>query len=164
MTSIDHQPNPAPSRYGALVVFLALTLGVGALGSIATASNVATWYATLVRPGIAPPNWIFAPVWTTLYILMAIAAWRVWRIAGTRSRPMALFAVQLVLNCAWSFIFFAAHRIGAALAELLVLLVLVAWTTLAFARVDRTAGWLFVPYLAWSTFAAFLNAEIWRLN
>jgi tryptophan-rich sensory protein len=164
MTSVDRQPGPARGRYGALVVFLGLTLGVGTLGSIATASNVATWYAALTQPSFAPPNWIFAPVWTTLYIFMAVAAWRVWCISRTRSRPLALFAAQLVLNCAWSFIFFAAHRIGAALAELVVLLALVAWTTLSFGRIDRMAGWLFVPYLAWSIFATVLNAEIWRLN
>ena len=161
---MSDQASNTSGRYGALIAFLVLTLAVGGLGSLATMPAIPGWYAGLHKPSFNPPNGIFAPVWTTLHILMAIAAWRVWRIAGMRSRALALFAVQLVLNCAWSFIFFGAHMIGAALAELLVLLVLVTWTTLAFARIDRLAGWLFVPYLAWSTFAMLLNAEIWRLN
>jgi len=161
---VDHAPDRRHGRYGALVVFLGLTLGIGALGGIATSSNIAGWYATLNRPDIAPPNWVFAPVWTALYVLMAIAAWRVWRVAGTRSQPMLLFAIQLVLNCAWSFIFFGAHQIGAALAEVIVMLGFIVWTTLSFRTYEGTAAWLMAPYVAWVSFATILNAAIWRLN
>ena len=101
-------------------------------------------------PSFAPPNWLFAPVWTTLYVLMAVAAWRVWRIAGTKSPEMAAYAVQLVFNFAWSAIFFAAHQIGLALVEICVLLVLILATTILFWRRDRLAGLLFLPYLAWT--------------
>lgn len=164
MTFVDHAPDRGHGRYGALAVFGALTLGVGALGAFATEPQIAGWYATLAKPDFNPPNWIFAPVWTLLYILMAVAAWRVWRIAGTMSRPMLLFAVQLVLNCAWSFVFFHFHMIGAALADIGALLVLVLWTAASFARRDRIATWLLVPYGVWVAFATLLNASIWELN
>jgi len=164
MTFVDHAPDRRHGGYGALVVFLGLTLGAGALGGIATSSNIAGWYDTLNRPGIAPPNWVFGPVWTMLYILMAVAAWRVWRVAGTRSEPMALFAIQLILNCAWSFIFFGAHEIAIALAEVIVLLAFIAWTTLAFRRFDTPAAWLMAPYIAWVSFATALNAAFWQIN
>jgi tryptophan-rich sensory protein len=164
MTFIDHAPDRGQGRYRALVVFLGLTLGVGALGGFATSANVQGWYATLNRPDIAPPNWVFGPVWTTLYVLIGVAGWRVWRTAGTWSGPMALFAIQLALNCAWSFIFFGAHQITAALVEIVALLGFIVWTTLVFGRRDRIAGWLFAPYLAWVSFATLLNAAYWRIN
>ena len=164
MAFVDHAPDRQHGGYGALVVFLGLTLGVGALGGFATSSAIPGWYSTLNRPDIAPPNWVFGPVWTTLYIMIGIAGWRVWRIAGTWSRPMALFAIQLVLNCAWSFIFFGAHDIGAALAEGMVLLVFIFWTAISFGWRDRIAAWLFAPYLAWVCFATLLNAAFWQIN
>ncbi|HEX4271277.1 MAG TPA: TspO/MBR family protein [Rhizomicrobium sp.] len=153
-----------PSKYRPLYVFLFLTLAVGALGSVATEPSIPTWYAGLAKPGFNPPNWLFAPVWTTLYILMAVAAWRVWRVTGTKSLEMTIFAVQLALNCAWSFIFFSAHQTGAALAELSLLWLTILATLILFWRHDRIAGLLFVPYLAWTSFAALLNHAIWRLN
>ena len=164
MTFIDRAPNQGHGQYRALVVFLGLTLGVGALGGFVTSSAITGWYSTLNRPDIAPPNWVFGPVWTTLYVMIGVAGWRVWRIAGTWSRPMLLFAIQLALNCAWSFIFFGAHQIGTALVEVVVLLGFIVWTTVAFARRDRIAAWLFAPYLAWVGFATLLNAAFWRIN
>jgi tryptophan-rich sensory protein len=164
MTFVDHAPDRGHGRYGMLVAFLALTLGVGAVSGIATAADIDGWYRTLARPDFTPPNWVFGPVWTILYVLMGVAAWRVWRIAGTRSRPMLLFAIQLALNCAWSFIFFRAHALVAATAEILVLLAFVIWTGLSFARRDRIAGFLFLPYGLWVGFAALLTASIQGLN
>jgi len=145
-----------------LFAILAATLAVGYLASLVTVPNIPGWYAGLHKPAFNPPNAVFAPVWTTLYVLMAVAAWRVWRKAGVR--PLGLYVVQLALNFAWSFIFFGAHAVGAALLEIALLFVAVAFTMRAFWRLDRVAGWLFVPYAAWVFFAGVLNAAIWRLN
>ncbi|HEX4303344.1 MAG TPA: TspO/MBR family protein [Rhizomicrobium sp.] len=164
MTFVDHVPGRHRGRYGALVLFLILTLAVGGAAGYATAPEIAGWYATLHRPSFAPPNGVFAPVWTTLYVLMGIAAWRVWRVVGLGSRPMLLFFVQLALNFAWSFLFFRYHRIDAALVEIVVLLLFIVWTAVSFARRDRIAGLLFVPYVAWVGFATALNAGFWSLN
>jgi len=157
-------PEDKRARYRPLLGFLLLTLAVGALGSVATEPSIPTWYAGLAKPGFNPPNWLFAPAWTALYILMAIAAFRVWRITGLRSREMTAWSLQLAFNCAWSFIFFAAHRIGLALIEMGVLWLLVLATLVLFWRRDRVAGWLLTPYLAWLSFAFGLNAAILRLN
>lgn len=148
------------------VVFLALCLGVSAIGAAATATSVGNWYRTLVKPAFNPPDWVFAPVWTTLFVMMAVAGWRVWRRDGLRRArvAMVLFALQLALNLAWSVLFFGMRSIGAALIEMLVLLLAILATTVAFWRRDRVAGMLFVPYAGWVGFAAILNAAIWRLN
>lgn len=148
------------------IAFLVLCLAVAALGGAATASSVGNWYPTLAKPAFNPPNWIFAPVWTALYFMMAVAGWRVWRSDGLRRARWALtlFALQLALNLAWSILFFGMHSIGAALIEIVVLLLAILATALAFWRRDRAAGMLFVPYAAWVAFAAVLNAAIWRLN
>lgn len=147
-------------------VFLALCLGVSAIGAAATATSVTTWYRTLAKPAFNPPNWIFAPVWTALYFMMAIAAWRVWRRDGLRQARAALtlFGLQLALNLAWSIVFFGMRAIGAAFAEILVLLLAVLATTYVFWQRDRVAGMLFVPYAVWVGFATVLNAALWRLN
>ena len=148
----------------ALLGFLLVTLAVGAAGSVFTQPNVDGWYATIARPDFNPPNWVFAPVWTALYALMAVAAWRVWRAGGFKTVAMALYFIQLALNFAWSFIFFSVHRIDLALDEIAVLLVFILATTAAFFRRDAIAGLLFLPYLAWTLFAAYLNYAIWLLN
>ena len=162
LDSADDDPKRAQRR--PLLFFVLVTLAVGALASVFTEPNISTWYAALIHPSFAPPNWVFAPVWTILYVIMAVAAWRVWRIAGTRSPEMGLYAVQLIFNFAWSAIFFAAHQIGLALIEISVLALLILATTILFWRRDRLAGWLFLPYLAWTLFAAFLNHAFWLLN
>jgi tryptophan-rich sensory protein len=156
----------SPARdLAALAGFVALTLAAGAAGGLATASSVDTWYPTLAKPAFNPPNWVFAPVWTTLYVLMAIAAWRVWRSGATAARlALGAWALQLALNLSWSLLFFGLQRIGAALAEILVLLAAIALTARLFWRIDRAAGALLAPYLAWVAFAALLNAALWRLN
>jgi tryptophan-rich sensory protein len=149
-----------------LVAFIVLCLAVGGVGSYATLPEIPTWYATLAKPSFNPPNWIFGPVWTTLYILMALAAWLVWRTAGWpgAAGALGLFLFQLALNLAWSFIFFAWHRLGLALVEVLVLLAAIVATALAFRRHSRLAALLLIPYICWVTFASLLNAMIWRLN
>ena len=164
MSFLDSSEDPKRAQRRPLLFFILVTLMVGAAGSVFTEPNIATWYAGLVHPSFAPPNWLFAPVWTALYVVMAVAAWRVWRMAGTRSLEMLAYALQLIFNFAWSAIFFAAHQIGLALVEIGLLLALILATTILFWRRDRIAGWLFLPYLAWTVFAAFLNQAFWALN
>lgn len=164
--SILDFPDDDPKRRNRrpLLFFIAATLAVGALGSAVTTPSIPTWYAGLIHPAIAPPNWLFAPVWTALYILMAVAAWRVWKAAGLNSPPLKLYGVQLALNFAWSGIFFGLHQIGAALVEVGVLWLAILVTTVLFWRADRIAGLLLLPYLAWTGFAAALNHAFWLLN
>ena len=143
-----------------------LDRSVSGVGGAFTASSVGSWYQTLQKPPFNPPDWVFAPVWTTLYIFMAIAAWLVWKPAGFKAAetPLSLFFVQLMLNVAWSWIFFGTHQPGWAFAEILVLWLAIVATTVAFFRCSKIAGWLLVPYLAWVIFAGALNFTIWRMN
>jgi benzodiazapine receptor len=150
-----------------LVIALVIPLAVGGLGGWATARSVETWYPTLAKPSWNPPPWIFGPVWTTLYLLMGFAAWRIWRLGwdGPAVRAaLGFFALQLLFNLAWSFLFFGFQRLDLALIEIIVLLALVGVTTLRFLSLDRLAGWLLLPYLLWTAFASVLNATIWWLN
>ncbi|GGH00088.1 MULTISPECIES: TspO/MBR family protein [Pedobacter] len=151
----------------AFIINIAITLGVGALGGWATAQSVRTWYPTLQKPSFNPPNWLFAPVWTTLYILIGIAAYLVW----TRRdkivhfpRTVAIYLIQLILNLCWSFIFFYLHEIGFALAEIILLLAIIILNALTFYKINKWAGLLFIPYILWVGFAAFLNYNIFILN
>jgi tryptophan-rich sensory protein len=133
-----------------------------------TASSVGTWYAGLAKPSFNPPNWVFGPVWTALYLMMAVAGWRVWRRRGADARlamrALGAWALQLALNLCWSLVFFGARLIGAALVEIAVLFAAIVVTALLFWRIDRVAGALLIPYAAWVAFAALLNAALWRLN
>ncbi|HEY4077130.1 MAG TPA: TspO/MBR family protein [Rhizomicrobium sp.] len=158
----DDDPRRAQRR--PLYLFLIITLAVGASASVFTEPNIPTWYEGLNHPAIAPPNWVFAPVWTTLYVLMAIAAWLAWKRSGLKSLEMAAFAVQLVLNFAWSLIFFSLHRIGAALVEIILLDLAILAALILFLRRNVWAGLLLVPYLGWTCFATLLTYEFWRLN
>jgi tryptophan-rich sensory protein len=149
-----------------LLGWLALCFAVAGISGRWTAREIPGWYRTLVRPSIAPPNWIFAPVWTLLYALMAIAAWRVGLASPSPQRTLGLilFLVQLALNFAWSWIFFHKHAIGSALAEIVALWAAIGATTLIFFWIVPVAAWLIAPYWAWVTFATVLNAAFWRLN
>lgn len=139
----------------------------GILGVVTTQTGTSSWYRELAKPSFQPPPWLFGPVWTLLYALMGIAAWRVWRRGmdkpGVRL-ALGLFAVQLALNAAWSPVFFGAHAIGLALAILAALWLVLVATIRSFGMVDRTAAWLLAPYLAWVSFALVLNAAILQLN
>ncbi len=121
------------------------------------------WYQTLQKPEWNPPSWIFGPVWTLLYLGMAIAAWLVWR-NGARSGALRWYLIQLALNAAWTPVFFGAHQIGAALLVILCLWLSILLTLRAFWQISRPAGLLLVPYLAWVSFATALNVTLWRLN
>lgn len=150
----------------ALALFVGICLGVGGLGGAVTATSVTEWYPTLNKPSFNPPNWVFGPVWTALYVMMGVAAWRVWRAADrdTARGPLALFALQLAVNLGWSVAFFGLRNLGLAVAVIIVLDLLVLATALMFRRVDRFAEWLLIPYLAWIAFATILNIAVWRLN
>jgi benzodiazapine receptor len=149
-----------------LVVLIAICFGAAGLGSLFTTPSVGGWYGTLRKPAWTPPNWVFGPVWSLLYLSMAIAAWLVWCRAGISGArlPLALFALQLALNVSWSAIFFSAHMPGLAFAEIVLLWLMILATIVSFWPVSRTAGWLMLPYLLWVAFAAALNYSIWRLN
>lgn len=148
-----------------LLGWLALSFVAAAVGSAATI-RAGSFYVDLVRPEWAPPSSVFGPVWTTLYIMMAIAAWLVWRTGGFRAAKGALilFVVQLAFNALWSWLFFAWQLGAAAFAEVLVLWLLIAATLLAFWRIRPLAGVLLIPYLAWVSFASALNYTLWQLN
>ena len=149
-----------------LLGFVALTLGIAALGGVFTSMGQPAWYDTLQKPSFNPPSWVFGPVWTTLYVMMAVAAWLVWRKADGAAgrRAIVAWAVQLALNLGWSALFFALRSPAWALAEIVVLWLAILVTVILFFRHSRLAGWLMVPYLAWVSFAAVLNFAIVRLN
>ncbi len=149
-----------------LVVSIAIPLMVGAIAGITTAKAIPTWYATLNQPSFNPPNWLFGPVWTTLYILMGISLYLAWSLPEGRERNMALaaFAVQLVLNFGWSYIFFYYRQLGFALAEIIVLLISIVVMIFLFYRLRPLAAYLNIPYLLWVTFASVLNAAYFKLN
>jgi benzodiazapine receptor len=149
----------------ALIVWLVVSLAAGGVGALAT-RNAREFYASLAKPAWAPPGWLFGPVWTVLYVLMGVAAWLVWRRAGWSgaSGALSLFLVQLVCNAAWSWIFFAWRSGALAFADIVLLLVLIVATMLAFARVHGLAALLLLPYLAWVVFATALTFAIWRGN
>lgn len=149
-----------------LVFFLIVCLAVSGIGGAITATSVGTWYQALEKPFFNPPDWVFAPVWTALYVMMAIAGWRVWRRARFEARWTALsvFALQLGLNLTWSFLFFGLQRIDLALVEIVILLLAIIANAVVFWRIERLAGALFVPYALWVAYATALNASLWLLN
>lgn len=157
---------PVWREAAALALLVALVLAVAAAGAAVTRPAIPGWYASLDKPGFTPPNWVFAPVWTALYLMMAVAAWLVWRRPRRpdRTRALQLFGLQLALNLLWSVLFFGAQAVGAALIEIGLLLAAILATMRAFHRVARAAAWLLAPYLAWVAYAAALNATIWLLN
>lgn len=150
--------------FGALAIAAVVT--ASALGQIATYPNLAPWYAGLAKPSFNPPNWLFAPVWTTLYALMAFALWRVLRLPPSPARRHAilLFFVQLALNAAWSWMFFAAHSPLLGLINIVPQWLVVAATTIAIYRLDRVAGWGLAPLVLWVAYAGILNFALWWLN
>jgi translocator protein len=137
---------------------------VAGIGGAVTRTSVDTWYTILAKPAFTPPDWVFGPVWTVLYAMMALAAWLVWRRIGWQGSALLLFFVQLALNLLWSILFFGLQLVGLALVDIVVLVIMIALTTIAFWRVDRRAGLLFVPYGIWVAYAGILNGAIWHLK
>jgi translocator protein len=146
--------------------FLLASFAAAAIGGIASGVGVREWYPTLQKPAWTPPSWLFGPVWSFLYLCIAVAGFLAWRKAGFAGARWALswYAVQLVLNAAWSWVFFGLRQPGWAFAEIVVLWASIVVTTIALFRVTVPAGLLFLPYLAWVTFAMALNGSIWRMN
>jgi len=145
---------------------IALCLGSGFLGSIFTTPSIPTWYSSLLKPSFTPPSWLFAPVWTFLYILMGISLYTILITKKHKQKSLAikLFLVQLLLNTLWSVIFFGAHQLGLAFLEIMLLWVVLLATIYKFQKLDQNAAWLLLPYLIWVTFASYLNFTIWQLN
>lgn len=149
-----------------LIGCLLLCFAAAAIGSVVTLPAIGGWYRDLAKPDFNPPDWLFGPVWTLLYAMMAVALWRVIGLAsGQRRRAAVLaFALQLLLNVAWSLVFFGAHSIGGGLATIILLWLAILATILRFSPIDSLAGWLLAPYLLWVSFAALLNLALLILN
>lgn len=164
----QHQPaTPFPTDdVPRLLRVLLWPAGAAAIGSAATLSSVETWYQKLDKPSFNPPRWVFGPAWTTLYLLMGVADYLVSRQGTTDEvrNARTLYRVQLGLNAGWSLIFFGLRSPSAALIEIALLWVAIVATIIAYARISKLAAALLIPYLAWTTFAAVLNAAIWRKN
>lgn len=150
-----------------LIIAIAIPVAVGGISGFFTSTGVESWYQTINKPSWNPPGWIFGPVWTTLYIMMGVALFLVWKSNASdvlKRTAITIFAIQLLLNFFWSFIFFDQQQIGWALVEIIVMWVFILLTIFAFANVSKLAAWLLVPYISWVSFATFLNYTIWKLN
>jgi len=150
-----------------LIIAILVSEAAGGIGSLFTASSVGGWYADLAKPALNPPGWVFGPVWTTLYALMGVAAFLVWKNGwGWKKVRVALgvFGIQLVLNAAWSIVFFGLHSPGWALVNIIVLWLAIVWTIAVFYRISKPGAYLLLPYLLWVSFASYLNYSIWMLN
>jgi tryptophan-rich sensory protein len=148
------------------VLSISLCFVIGSSGGLITINEIPGWYAALQKPSFNPPNWLFGPVWTALYIMMGVAFYLVWRTPPSAARKKALraFLVQFALNCAWTPIFFALHQLGAALVVIVLMWTAILRTIFLFAPFSKTGSWLLVPYISWVSFATLLNAAIWWLN
>ncbi len=166
MMATERSLPAAGSQIAGLLGWIVLCFGAAALGGMATSAGLDTWYAGLRKPSWTPPGWVFGPVWSVLYLTMAVAAWMVWRREGfgRAALPLGLFILQLALNAAWSGLFFGLRNPGAAMLDLALLWCAILAAALAFWHRSPLAAWLMMPYLAWVSFAGSLNFVIWRLN
>jgi translocator protein len=155
------------SKYLKLVISILVCFAAGGIGTVFTSSAIPTWYARLVKPSFSPPNWVFAPVWTTLYILMGISLYLIWS-KGTKSKKVRdaiyIFGIQLILNAVWSPIFFGAHSLFIALIVIIAMWFYIVKTIISFSKIDKTASYLLYPYITWVTLASILNFSVWYLN
>ena len=150
-----------------LIIAIIIPVAIGAASGFFTSSEIPGWYQTINKPTWNPPSWLFGPVWTTLYVMMGIALFLIWKSDASQSvkkTAIILFAVQMLLNFFWSFIFFNQHQIGWAVVEIITMWVFILLTIFAFAPISKTAAWLLVPYISWVSFATILNYTIWQLN
>ena len=163
---INSQSSGSLRKWLALGFLLGLVFAISALGSFVTLPKIPGWYGSLIKPSFNPPPWVFGPVWSVLYLLMAVAAWRIWLRPASEPRRAALiwFYVQLALNAAWSPVFFGLQQPRLALVVIVALFVSVAFALYRFFAIDRLAGWMLVPYLVWVGFASVLNGSIAALN
>ncbi|MGB0757357.1 MAG: TspO/MBR family protein [Patescibacteria group bacterium] len=150
-----------------LILAIGISQLAGIIGSLFTASSIPNWYATIERPALNPPSWVFGPVWTTLYALMGIAAFLVWKQGWEKKKvkiALGMFGVQLFLNSIWSIIFFGLNNPGWALVDIVLLWFAIVWTMVVFYKISKPAMYLLVPYILWVSFATYLNYAIWALN
>jgi tryptophan-rich sensory protein len=150
-----------------IIILIAVCLGIGYASSIVTQTGIETWYPTIEKPSFNPPNWLFGPVWTALYICIAVARGIIWDQIDTHplaKKALLFFAIQLLLNSLWSFLFFGLKNPLIALIEIILLLLIIYETYLLFSKINKVAGYLFIPYLLLVSFAMFLNGSIWWLN
>jgi len=150
----------------ALIIFLLITFLAAFVGNFFTMPNIPTWYASLNKPSFSPPNWLFGPVWTILYILMAVSAFLVWK-KGEEPRiksSLFFYFAQLLLNTAWSIAFFGLHNPFRGFLVIIALWFMIVLTMVEFWKIEKAAGILFIPYILWVTFAAILNFAVWKLN
>jgi len=150
-----------------LILSVAICLGAGAIGSLFTSSSIPTWYTTIEKPFFNPPNWIFGPVWTLLFIMMGVALFLVWNKGWQNKKvkiAMLIFGIQFLLNILWSIIFFGFLSPFYAFVEIIFLWLAILATIIYFYQISRPASWLLVPYILWVSFASVLNFFIWRLN
>lgn len=150
----------------ALIASIGIAQLAGIIGSIFTTPNISTWYASLTKPAWNPPNWLFGPVWLTLFVLMGIASYRIWL---QRKKPevvgvLVIYVTHLAVNIAWSMLFFGAKLLDVAFYEIIVLWLLIGYLIIRFHRIDKLAGYLLIPYFAWVSFATLLNYTVWMLN
>lgn len=154
-------------QFAPFLINLLIPLSFGVLGGMITIKSVKTWYPGIQKPSFNPPNWLFGPVWSTLFIIIGISAYLIWikrKQVAHFPRTVALYFIQLILNLGWSFLFFYNHLIGAALIEIVALLVAILVNAIVFYKIDKTAGLLFIPYFLWVSFATFLTYNIFILN
>lgn len=150
-----------------LVACIIISESAGIIGSLFTTPSIDGWYEGIIKPSFNPPNWVFGPVWTTLFALMGCSLYLVWKKGFERKDvriAVGIFAVQLILNTLWSIIFFGIHNIALALIEIVILWLAIFATIISFAKISRLAAWLLVPYIAWVSFAMYLNYTLWILN
>ncbi len=148
-----------------LIVSIIACEAIGLVGAVFTFRAIPTWYAGLAKPGFTPPNWVFGPAWGTLYLLMAVSAFLVWRNSGKLAvGALAIFLVQLLLNLSWSIVFFGMRSPGGGVIVIVALWLAILATIVSFYRISVPAAWLLVPYILWVTFAAALNISVWLLN
>lgn len=155
------------NKFLKLIITVAIPLLAGSIGSFFTIPAIPTWYATLVKPALNPPAWVFGPAWTTLYVLMGIAAFLVWNKGFDRRdvrKALGVFLFQLVLNALWSIIFFGLHNPRGAFIDLVVMWFMIVWVMVLFYKISKPALWLLLPYIFWVSFAGYLNFSIWMLN
>ncbi len=150
-----------------VIIAILISEAAGIIGSVFTSPAIPNWYAGIIKPTFSPPNWVFGPVWTTLFALMGIASYIVWK-KGIERRDvkiaLSMFALQLILNVAWSLIFFGLQNPALAFLEIVALWLAIALTIVSFYRISKNAAYLLIPYILWVSFAMFLNYTIWSLN
>ena len=149
-----------------LIIAILLPMVVGGFSGFLTANSINDWYTTLNQPSFNPPNWVFGPVWTTLYLIMGISLYRIWSlpVSDDRNKAIGIFALQMTLNFFWSLIFFKWHLIGLALTEIILMWFMIATMIHHFRKLDAAAGYMNIPYLLWVSFASALNGAYYFLN